>query len=84
MCLIVYAVEMFVQTSFRQQGGICTSAVLLNKVKMKMSILANFVVCLFGDYKHRVVLFAAKLVLDANFSDILFHNHIPFVFQNSL
>ena len=46
VCLLVDAVEMFIQTIFGQQDGVCTPAMLLDKVKMKMSVFANFIVCL--------------------------------------
>ena len=38
---------------------------ILDKVKMKVSIFADFIVGLLGDFKNRIVLFAAKLVFDA-------------------
>ena len=79
MSLLVDGVEVFVQSSFRQQSSVCTSAVLLDKVESKVSLFANFIVGLLRDCKHRVVLFTAKLIFDAVFSDVLFHNHIPFV-----
>ena len=53
-----------------------SSAVLLDKVQVRVSVFSDFIVGLLGDFKHRVVLFAAKLVFDAVFSDVLFHKHI--------
>ena len=84
MRLLVDAVEMFIQAIFGQQGGVCTPAMLLDKFKMKVSIFADFIVGLRGKFKQRIVLFAAKLVSNAILSDVLFHNHIPFLLQNIL
>ena len=77
--VLVYAVEMFIQTIFDQQSSVCTSAVLLNEFEMKVSVFADFIGGLFRNFKHMLVLFDAKLVFDAVFSNVLFHNHIPFV-----
>ena len=79
MSLLVNDVEVFIQTSFGKQGSICTPAVILNKIKVKVSVFTYFVVGLLGNFKHRIILFATKLIFDAIFSNILFHNHIPFV-----
>ena len=57
---------------------------LLDIVAVKESVFADFVFLLLCDFEHRVVLLAFKLVFDAVLSDVLFHNHIPFVLQNSL
>ena len=60
------------------------SLVLLDVVTVKESVFADFMFFLLGDFKHRVVLLSAKPVFDAVLNDVLFHNHIPFVLQNSL
>ena len=51
----------------------------VNVVAVKESVLADFVFFLLGDFEHRVILFYTKLVFDAVLSNVLFHNHIPFV-----
>ena len=84
MSLLVNIVEVFIQPPFGQQCGISPLSMLLDKVKAQSAIFADFIVGLRVKVKQRIVLLAAKLVSDAVLSDVLFHNHIPFVLQNIL
>ena len=77
-------VKVCVELVFREKCGVCTSFVLLDIVAVKKSVFADFVFLLFCDFEHWIVLLAFKRVFDAVLRDVLFHNHIPFVFQNSL
>ena len=84
MSLLVNIVEVFIQPPFGQQCGVSPLSMLLDEVKAKPAIFADFIVGLRGKFKQRIVLFAAKLVSNAILSDVLFHNHIPFLLQNIL
>ena len=46
--LNINVVEVFIQSSFGEQGGIRSSTMLFHKVKAQIAILADGVICLFG------------------------------------
>lgn len=51
MSLQVDFVKMFVQSTFGEQSGIRSAAMLFHKVKAKVGVFAKWVICLFGERK---------------------------------
>ena len=75
---------MYVKSALCQESGVCTSFVLLDVVAVKESVFTDVMLCRVRFAENRVVLLAFKFIFDAVLSNVLFHNHIPFVLQNSL
>ena len=73
MRLLVDAMEMFVQAIFGQQGGVRASAVLLDKRKVHLAVLADLIGCLFAKVKQGIILLASALVFNSVLYDFVLH-----------
>ena len=70
---------MCVESAFGQEGGVCTSLVLLDMVAVKQSVFADMMLGSARFAEKRLILLATKLVFDTGFDNVLFHKLYSFL-----
>ena len=70
--LQINIVEIFIESSFGEKGGVCSATVLFHKVKAQIRILVKRIISLFGKCKVRITYSVTFCISN------VFHNKYPF------
>ena len=74
MRLQVDIVKMIVQAVFGEKGCVRATAVLFDKIKVQITVLADFLACLLAKVKQGIILFASALVFNSVLYDFVLHH----------